>query len=357
MDKASIASISVSPEETVKEAIVQFNETGKKILFVVSEDHTLTGVVTDGDIRHGMMKGVQYADPISRVMNTDYLFLAQGTPMLMEECRRIMIETTVEYIPILDENRRIVDILRWTDAFGAPYRKQSSEIMPNKVVIMAGGKGTRLEPFTKIFPKPLIPVGNKPVIEVIMEKFHTAGFANFIYTLNYRKEYIIAFLRENTFPFSCSWVEEPEYLGTAGSLRLMHDKLDDTFFVSNCDTILDINFAKVLQWHKQQGAALTIIGCYNEVKIPFGVLKTSDGILEDMEEKPARGFVVNTGVYVLEPRVISYLPTEGPCDMNELIALVSAREKVCVHTTYAGWYDIGQLEQYRRVIDKLSSIT
>jgi len=357
MDSASIALVLVSPERTVKEAILQLNETGKRILFVVSRENALVGVVTDGDIRRSIVSGVQFADPVSRIMNTSYISLHHDEPMLRERCRRIMVETTVEHIPILDNSRRIIDIIRWTDVFGEEYRTRTATPNPNVVVIMAGGRGTRLDPFTRIFPKPLIPVGNKPAIEVIMEKYHASGFSRFMYTLNYRKEYIISFLRENTFPYSCEWVEECEFLGSAGSLRLLRDRIDDTFFVTNCDTILDIEFSEVLRWHKSQQAAMTIIGCYNEIKIPFGVLETSEDTLIRMHEKPVHGCVVNTGVYLMEPRVLAYIPEEGPFAMNQLIDAATAREKVCVHTVYSGWHDIGQLEQYRLAIDRLSAST
>jgi len=355
MDSASIAAISILPVTTIREALLRLDKTGKRILFVVSGDNALIGVVTDGDIRRSIVAGTQLADPVSRVMNANYTALHQATPMIREQCRKIMIETTIEHIPVLDDNKRIVDIIRWTDAFGDAYRAAGAAALPNAVVIMAGGKGTRLDPFTRIFPKPLIPVGNKPVIEVIMEKFHASGFHRFIYTLNYRKEYVIAFLRENTFPYSCEWVEEREYLGTAGSLRLLSDRIDNAFFVTNCDTILDIDFAEALAFHTKQQAALTIIGCYNEIKIPFGVLETSEGKLVRMEEKPVHSCIVNTGAYIMDPRVIPYLPPQGPFDMNQLIDVVAVREKVCVHTIFSGWYDIGQLEQYRLVIDKLSA--
>ena len=188
-----------------------------------------------------------------------------------------MLEKLVEQIPILDKRKSIIDVILWTDVFGEEKALESKQFFTNPVVIMAGGKGTRLNPFTKILPKPLVPIGEKPVIEIIMEKLYKCGFHNFVYTLNYKKEYIKLFLRENDFPYSIDWVEENDYRGTAGSLSLLKDKVDDCFFVLNCDTILNVDYADMLKWHKEHNNFMTLVGCHKELQIALWYLRVGVG--------------------------------------------------------------------------------
>jgi NDP-sugar pyrophosphorylase family protein len=264
-----------------------------------------------------------------------------------------MIENKIGQIPVLNDRGIIVDVILWTDVLEEKEHLKLRELHSNKVVIMAGGKGTRLDPFTKVLPKPLIPVGNKPIIELIMERFYQYGFHNFIYTLNYRKEYIKLFLKESNFPYTIDWVEETDFLGTAGGLTLLKNKVADTFFVTNCDSLLEVDLEKVLKWHKEQKVAITIIGCYNEIKIPFGVLEIYGGKLQKITEKPVHDILINTGVYVMEPHIISYIPENEPIDMNALIDLAFKKEKISVYPIYKGWLDIGQWEEYKNAVEKL----
>ena len=188
-----------------------------------------------------------------------------------------------------------------------------------------------------------------------MERFYKSGFSKFVYTLNYRKEYIKVFLKENNFPYEISWFEEADYLGTAGSLSLLKDIVKDTFFVTNCDSLLKADFELILKWHKEEKSAITIVGCHNEVKIPFGVLELRKGRLNKILEKPIHEVMINTGVYVMEPRVISFIPEGEPLDMNKLIEKVAKKEKISVYPIHLGWFDIGQWEEYKRGLEKMES--
>jgi len=171
--------------------------------------------------------------------------------------------------------------------------------------------------------------------------------------LNYKKEYIKLFLKENNFPYSIDWVEEEEFMGTAGGLSLLNNKIDDTYFVVNCDSLLDVDYGNVLKWHKEHSASITVLGCHNEVKIPFGVLELSNGRLERISEKPAHDVIINTGVYVMEAHVNKYIPEKGQMDMNTLIDLVARKEKVIVYPIYNGWFDLGQWKEYENTIKHL----
>jgi NDP-sugar pyrophosphorylase family protein len=273
-----------------------------------------------------------------------------------EKARAIMLKEKIERIPVLSKDGKVMDVILWTDIFGEEDIVEERNILTNPVVIMAGGKGTRLDPFTKILPKPLIPIGNKPVIELIMEKFYQCGFNRFIYSLNYKKEYIKLFIKESNFPYIIDFVEEEDFLGTIGCLSLMKDKIDKTFFVTNCDSLMDVDYKSILDWHKEHDASLTIVGSHNEFRIPFGVLEMSDGRLEKILEKPVHDMIVNTGVYVIEPHVLSYVPDNKLFDMNELIEKILEKEKVTVYPVCEGWFDIGQWKEYQDNLERLKGL-
>lgn len=354
MDKAKLQSLLISPDKTVKEAMKKLNETAEKILFAVDEEEgKLLGTVTDGDIRRGIIDGLKVNDKVGEVMHEDFTAVVLNQSDSEENIRELMIKEKFEQIPVLDEKGIIVDVILWTDVLGKKGPMKQRHNLPNQVVIMAGGKGSRLDPFTRILPKPLIPLGNKPVIEIIMERFYQYGFNKFIYTLNYKKAYLKLFLQENSFPYTIDLVEEDDFLGTAGGLSLLKEKVQDTFYVTNCDSILQIDFEKTITWHKEHKAAITIIGCHNEVKIPFGVLELSHGRLEKILEKPVHDIIINTGVYLMEPRVLAYIPSGRPMDMDELINRVAKEEKISVYPIYGGWFDIGQWEEYSKVVEKM----
>lgn len=356
MEKSKLKSLLIPHDTTIKQAMHKLNETSEKILFAVDCNDKLLGTITDGDIRRALINGVQFSESVENIMWTRFYSFSHKDPGRKKKARSIMLNEKIEQIPLLNRNGVITDILLWTDLFVNGKADNERSFHANPVVIMAGGKGTRLDPFTKILPKPLIPIGDKPVIELIMSRFYQYGFNRFIYTLNYKKDYLKLFLKENKFPYVIDWVEEEDFLGTAGSLSLLSDKMTDTFFVVNCDSLLDVNFEEILKWHKGHKAAMTVIGCHNEVKIPFGVLKMSDGKLDRIVEKPVHDYVINTGIYVMEPHVISYIPKGKSMDMNILLELVIEKEKVSVYPIYNGWFDIGQWEEYKRSVEKLKGL-
>lgn len=347
-------SLLISPNARVKQAMRQLNENGERILFVTGRGKKLIGTITDGDIRRGIADGMQFGDRITKIINRKFISVEQGRPGVLEFVKKIMIDTMIEQVPIVDKARVIKGFIRWTDILGGPKNPVPKRTHHNKVVVMAGGRGSRLEPFTDILPKPLVPIGGKPAIEIIMERFSRHGFSDFIYTLNYKKEYIKLFLAERRSSYSIDWVEEAAFMGTAGGLSALKGRISDSFFVTNCDSILEVDFERVLKWHREQDSAITIIGSHSEIKIPFGVLQMSGGRLIHLKEKPVHDVIVNTGVYVMEPRVISYIPAGKRMEMNELIDRVKRKEKVSVYTVYDEWFDMGQMEEYKKNIEKLS---
>lgn len=356
MEKTKLKSLLITEDTTLKQAMQKLSDTAEKILFVVGQNDKLLGTVTDGDIRRAIINNLRFVEQIGKVMSRQFLTLSLGTASIEQKAKQLMIKNNVEHIPVLDDRGIIVDVILWTDILGETQDIKPKQFYQNQVIIMAGGKGTRLDPFTKILPKPLIPIGDKPVVELIMEKFYQYGFHKFIYTLNYKKEYLKLFLKENSFPYSIDFVEEEDYLGTVGSLSLLKEKITDTFFIANCDSIMDVNFEQVLKWHREQEAIITVIGCHNEVKIPFGVIEFSGGKLKKILEKPVHDVIANTGVYLMEPRGISYIQKNKKLDMNILLDMIAKKEKVAVYPISDGWFDIGQWEDYRKNLREIEDV-
>lgn len=350
MDKIKLESLMIGDQMSIKDAMQKLNETQEKILFVVNQSKKLLGTVNDGDIRRGLINGLQFSEPASKIMQKQFISVSSDEANIIPRIKDLMIETKIEQIPVLNQDGSIMDVALWTDILEKKQSTPDKQLCSNEIIIMAGGRGTRLDPFTRILPKPLIPIGNKPVIELIMERFYREGFHNFIFTLNYKKDYIKYFLKENPFPYSIDWVEEEEYLGTAGSLSLLKDKIKDTFFVINCDSLLEVDFQKILAWHKEHQAIITVVGSHSEIAIPFGVLELSNGRLVAITEKPVHDVIINTGSYVMEPSVLNYLETGQKMDMDILIHRVLQNETVCVYPIYSGWIDIGQLDEYRNML-------
>ncbi len=355
MDKAKLRTLLISSDTTLKESMQKLNDTAEQILFVTDEDNKLLGTVTDGDIRRGLINGFKFSSKVEKVMFKQFTFFFCDEADKKEKAERIMLREKIEQIPILDKNNHIIDAVLWTEIFGEEKALESKQFFTNPVVIMAGGKGTRLDPFTKILPKPLIPIGEKPIIEIIMGKFYKQGFQNFIFTLNYKKEYIKIFLRENSFPYKIDWVEEDDFMGTAGSLSLLKDKINEPFFVLNCDIILNADYRDIIKWHKENNNLVTLIGCHKEVKVPYGILELDDGILKSFVEKPNYDVIINTGVYILEPEIIDMIPDNKSINMNTLIEEVSKKGKVSVYPIHDGWMDVGQWEEYKNCLREIEN--
>ncbi len=352
----NLAKLCVLPTTTIKEAMLKIGEADKKIILVVDQDDRLIGTVTDGDIRRGLISGLGFTEPVEKVTYKNCRVIKRDEENKEKKAIEMMRTTKVTGVPVVDHEGKLTDMFMWLDLFAADSVTGPQAKLPNKVVVMAGGKGTRLEPFTRILPKALIPINEKPIIEIIMDKLYQYGFHDFIFTLNYKKEYIKLFLRENKFPYNVDWVEEPEFLGTAGSLALLKDKITDTFLLTNCDIIVSADFVDALKWHHEHKNKITIIGSHREFKIPYGVLELSGGELTHIREKPQYDVLINTGVYIMEPDVLNLIPTGVKFDMNHLVEAVIKKDKVSVYPISEGWVDIGQWDEYHKSLKKMENL-
>lgn len=357
MKKNKIKSLLTRPNTTIRQAVQKLNDTGERILFVVDNGDHLIGTVTDGDIRRGIVNGFKFSDSVEKIIQKNFVSVKNRMPSKEDYVRKLMLQTLIERVPVIDDNKVIIDVIRWADILKDDSSGENKKAHTNPIVIMAGGKGKRLDPFTRIFPKPLIPIGDRPVIELIMERFYKFGFYKFIYILNHKKEYLKLYLKENKYPYDIKLIEEKDTMGTAGGLSLLRDKIKEPFFLANCDSLLDVDFEELLNWHMEHKALMTIVGAHSEVKIPFGVLELSNGKLKSVSEKPAHDVIVNTGVYVMDPKILSYLPDDTQINMDKLINLIVRKDKITVFPIYSGWFDVGQWKEYRKTVEKLDYFT
>lgn len=343
----------IRPDCDIKTGLKQMDDIGEKNLFVVSQESTLIGSVTDGDIRRFILKNGDLCEPIEKVMNKMPVTMKEGYST--EEARNIMLSELIEYIPVINEDGEISDVIKWSEVFSQSVKKHQLISLP--VVIMAGGRGSRLSPFTKILPKSLIPLGEKPIIEHIIDRFVDFGCNDFYITINYKGSMIKSYFNDFKQTYSLSFIEEQGYLGTAGSLYMMKDQIHSTFFLSNCDILIDADYGDILEFHRLNGNKITIIASLKHYKIPYGICKiTQGGKLVSLTEKPEYEFLVNTGLYVMEPSALSYIPENSEYNMNDLVEMcVNNNERIGTYPiSEKSLIDTGQMEELDEALKRFN---
>lgn len=332
---------------------ISINATG--IIFVVDNDKRLIGTVTDGDIRRWIIKTGSLSSEISNLMNTNpkYVFMSEKS-----QARELLSKYSIRVVPIVDEDMRVVEIY-FEDAI---LQKISGEKMKAlgdiPVIIMAGGKGTRLYPYTKILPKPLIPINDIPIVERIIKEFCKYGSEKIYMTLNYKKEMIKAYFRDLEADYDIHFVEEDRPLGTAGSISLIEDELPDTVIITNCDILIRADYADIVANHKNSGNALTVVSSFMKMTIPYGVIKSSsDGIIDEMEEKPSIPYFANTGMYVIDSKYLQEIPKDSYFDMTDLVdKLIKENKRVGMYPiSEEAFLDMGEMVKMQQMEEKLKS--
>jgi dTDP-glucose pyrophosphorylase len=339
---------------TIREAMQQTDRSATRCLLVVDERRHLVGAVTDGDIRRGILAGRSLTEPVATIMNRSPRSVSSEDIQAAETARRLMNEHHIDLVPAIDDAGIIHDV-----HFRYPVEKRVVALKrDNPVFLQAGGIGSRMEPFTRILPKPLIPLGDKPVIEVIMDRFAAAGFSRFIVSVRYKSEMIRAYFADEAVRSkyaSVEFVEETFPMGTVGSLALARSSLDRPFFLTNCDVLLDSPLEAVFASHEAGRLDMTIVGCNRHFTVPYGVLQAEEGILRGVQEKPTYTHLVNTGVYILSPDVLSFVSEDRRTDMDTLLAeLLDAGKRIGIHEVdEASWHDVGEWEPYRNALRSL----
>jgi len=349
--------ITIHPGATIRQAMEAMGKTSEKVLAVVNEQRILVGALSDGDVRRYILRGGDLSGTIRGVYKTDPIFVFKDD-FDTRIIKKLMTDKRISLIPILDKNKEIIDFATWDKVFGndGKTKKQQLDV---PVVIMAGGRGTRLEPFTNILPKPLIPVGNKTVIDHIIDNFRAYGIREFYLTIHHMSKIIRAYFEEKDPDYTLQFVEESEPKGTAGSLRLLVDKLDRPFFMSNCDIVIEADYADLYHFHEQNSHDITLVASAKQFNLPYGICELNGGgSLQQIKEKPVYNFLVNAGLYVLNPSVLALIPDNQLFHITQLIDKVKeSGASIGVYpVSEQAWLDVGQWTEYRKALKVFENI-
>lgn len=321
-----------------------------KLLIVINENQSYCGLLSIGDIQRAILNGIPLDTQVSKVLRNEYIIAKPEDSK--EEIKKIMLSIRAEFMPVVNESREIVDVIFWEDFF----EKQDTIPLDQfdlPIVIMAGGFGSRVRPLTNVFPKPLLPIGDKSMLEEIFSRFYSHGSRRFYISVNYKAELIEFYLSNQNLPYAIEYFKENKPLGTAGSLHLLRGKLDSTFFVSNCDILIDQDYAAILEYHREQKNEITLVSAIKNIDIPYGTLNTGlNGTLQSLSEKPSFTFQINSGMYILEPSVLDEIPKNKFFHITYLIdkLLKEDRNVGVFPVSEKSWIDVGTLESYLGLI-------
>ena len=341
----------IEPECTILAAMKRMDEIKMKILFVFKSDN-FEGILTLGDLQRAIIKGFSLTDSVINIIdkNKIYAYATDSLDSIKEKMKSIR----AECMPVLDGSK-LVEVYFWDDLFG-------ENIIPNKplidlpVVIMAGGKGTRLKPITNVIPKPLVPVGDKTILEVIMDQFESIGCHKFYMSVNYKADLMKYYLSQLGHQYDIEFFMEDKPLGTIGSVSLLKGRINTPFFVSNCDSINEQDYRDVYDYHTNNHNDMTIVTMVKSFKIPYGVIETGeDGLMTALKEKPEQTYQVNTGVYILNPDLIDEIPEGEFYHITHLMEKVQSRggRVGCFPVSELSWKDMGEWPEYLKMIKVL----
>ena len=331
---------------TVSEAMQRIDKNASGILFLVDNESKLLGCVTDGDVRRYLLSGGKMDDRATEAAN-----MHPRHANTIEEAKTLYHKKNYIVIPILDETGVVIDL--YNGDTGTQKKPRNSLNIP--VVINAGGKGTRLDPFTKVLPKPLIPVGELPIIELIMQEYQSYACDEFHIIVNYKKDLMKAYFNDSERNYNITWYEE-QPLGTGGGLSLLKGRFTSTFFFANCDALLTANYESMVKFHKENGNAITMICAYKNINIPYGVVEMGEkGIIESMKEKPLISFLTNTGIYIVEPEVVDDMVDGESIGFPDIIERQrqKGRRVAVFPVSENDWMDMGQIGELEKMRIKL----
>ena len=336
----------IDEECTIIEAMDILDKVAKKVLFV-ERDGQFVAAITDGDIRRWILKKGNLNAKVKEIANYNPKYLQEKEKASAKEYMR---KYSIEALPILNDEHDIVSVVLWN------YEEVGSKrTLDAPVVIMAGGFGTRLYPYTKILPKPLIPIGEIPIVEHIINRFHQHGSTQFFLVVNHKKNMIKAYFNEIERTYEINYVDEEQPLGTGGGLSLLKGKINSTFILSNCDIVIEEDYEKIYNYHKKENNLITMVCSLKNINIPYGVIEINGtGEIEKIREKPKLSFLVNTGMYIVEPKVIAELGgNKKAIGFPDIIKKYKANgERIGVYPTEK-LVDMGQLDEMEEMRRRL----
>lgn len=342
----------VNNNDTLLGALKIMDQTGFRSLIVINDLNKFNGILSIGDIQRSIIKNNNLNIKLSEILRRHPRVANLNTPY--EKIKEEMIKYRMEFMPILNTNLEIEKIIYWEDLFKNKIEFPLKQFeLP--IIVMAGGKGTRLRPLTNVLPKPLIPIGEITIIEEIFNSFNAHGCRDFYISVNYKSEFIKNYLTGQNLPYRLNFFEEKKPMGTAGSLSLLRGLIDQTFFVSNCDILIDQDYSEMLDYHVNNKNEITIIAALKHFPIAYGTIESGEnGRLLKLVEKPELTFKINSGMYILEPHLINEIPNNKFFHITELIENVKKRDgKIGVYpVSEKSWKDIGSWDEYGKEIQK-----
>lgn len=337
----------IDEELTMLKAMQQLDVVAKKILFVTRKDQLIASI-TDGDIRRWILKKGNLDVKVKKIANYDPKFLLDKEK---SKAKDFMTKNSIEALPIVDQEKKIVSIV-----FLNNEEVGGIKTIDIPIIIMAGGLGTRLYPYTKILPKPLIPIGEIPIVEHIINRFVLNGSHQFYLVVNHKKNMIKAYFNEIEKEYNMEFVDEDKPLGTGGGLSLLKGKLKSTFILTNCDILIEEDYEKIYNYHKSENNLITMVCSIKNIKIPYGVIEINEnGEIERMKEKPEFSFFTNTGMYIVEPSVIEGLEDNKVIGFPDIIEYYkNTGSKIGIYPiSENSWMDMGQLDEMEEMRRRL----
>lgn len=338
--------ISIKVEASILDALKQMDRISRKLLLVI-DNKNFVGILSIGDIHRAIIKNHNLETPVKDILQTEGRVVARVNDPI-EQTKKIMLYHRTEFMPVLDENDTLVDIYFWEDLFVDEALDEAPQFdLP--VVVMAGGFGKRLRPLTNIIPKPLIPLTDKSILEEIFDRFVKHGSKRFYLSVNYKADLIRFFIESLRLEYDISFIEEDQPFGTAGSLSLLKGKINETFFVTNCDILINQDYSEILDFHKENQNEITIVSAVKNLPISYGLLETGDnGHLDKLVEKQDITIKINSGMYILEPHLIDEIPVDTHYNLTDLILDVKNKSrKIGVFPVWhSSWIDIGDWSEY-----------
>jgi dTDP-glucose pyrophosphorylase len=331
-----VSRCSVAGSATVKDVVESLTASGLRLCLVVGAEHTVVGIVSDGDIRRGLLAGARLDSPVTTVMNGSFASARIGTPVL--ELTRLARSREVTHLPLVDGEGRLAGLF-------IDQPDGAATTVDNTVVIMAGGMGLRLRPLTETTPKPMIPVGGKPMVQHTIESLRAEGFVNFVLAINYLGAQIEGHFGDGSgLGVRITYAKEKQPLGTGGALSLLPGAFSSPIVVINGDVLVSARLTELLNYHRSHSADITVGVKVLDTQIPFGVVELEGNHIVAMQEKPVYRDFVNAGIYVLEPSVVQSVPSSVRLDMPELVGEWLGRRKVFAYPMHESWRDLGHLE-------------
>lgn len=346
--------LNIQTHISIKNTFKKLNKTAEGCLFVLDNNDKFIGTITDGDCRRALLSGKNLNSSIKNVYNKNPLKLYEKN-INKNKLKNIFIKNKIDLIPIINQKNKLVNYVKLSDSIKKTKKQKKFSKKENSVIIMAGGLGKRMLPFTSILPKPLLPLKDQTVIEKIIQNFVEQKFRSFWLSINYKSKIIRSFFDELKPSYKVNFIEERKPMGTIGAINLIKNKLTNDFFVCNCDTICNPNFSEVLKFHKNSQNILTIVASSKKISIPYGVCEIDKkGNFLKINEKPTKKFIINTGMYLINKKVFKYLNNKKT-DIDTLIKTLKINnEKIGVFPSLEKeWFDVGIWENYNQYIKNL----